>query len=444
MTLATAYSEEFNTEPKSVEGEAVVENQPLPKIYYAGRGGYAIEHGGKFIPLTCAEAVVQHLKPYLGKKGDYDGALCNIRLNNFVSYIGPVAGIAPGLHTSEDMEGPFLVTSGPKIIEGTPGDFPFIEAFLAELLDGQDQALAAIGWLRQARSNLVAGKRRPLPAAALVGPKECGKSLFIELARRVLGGRSANALRALNGSTNFNADALGAELLVIDDEIASRDPRARISLAQGLKKQLFAASVRVEGKYRDAVTMRPIHAVVLAVNSEPENMMVLPALDDSLEDKISLFLCERARLDGMDSPDEISGQLNAELPAFIYYLETSTHPEQLRNRRTGVAAWHNPELRERLRSMEIEERFRELIAQCSAVSFQITTEGAWRGSAAELAKALMEDEQTRHSARSILTWSDACGAYLGKLKKAGRARISSSVVNGYTRWRIESLGEGGV
>ena len=117
MTLATAYSEEFNTEPKSVEGEAVVENQPLPKIYYAGRGGYAIEHGGKFIPLTCAEAVVQHLKPYLGKKGDYDGALCNIRLNNFVSYIGPVAGIAPGLHTSEDMEGPFLVTSGPKIIE---------------------------------------------------------------------------------------------------------------------------------------------------------------------------------------------------------------------------------------------------------------------------------------------------------------------------------------
>jgi hypothetical protein len=439
MKLATEWIEE----PKCMEGETVVATQSLPKIYYAGRGGYAIEHAGKFIPLTSESAVIQHLKPYLGKKGDYDGALCSIRLNNFVSYIGPVAGIAPGLHTSEDMEAPFLVTSGPKIIEGTPGYFPFIEAFLEELFGCQDQALAAIGWLRQARSNLVAGKRRPLPAAALVGPKECGKSLFIELVRRALGGRSANALRALNGSTNFNADALGAELLVIDDEIASRDHRARVALAQGLKKQLFAASVRVEGKYRDAVTMRPIHAVILAVNSEPENMMVLPALDDSLEDKISLFLCERARLDGMDSPDEISGQLNAELPAFIYYLETSTHPEQLRNRRTGVAAWHNPELLEQLKDMEIEERFRELVAQCSAVSFQITTGGAWRGSAAELEKALMEDEQTRHGARSILTWPAACGVYLGRLQKTGRVSISSSVVRGITQWRIESFGGGG-
>jgi hypothetical protein len=273
---------------------------------------------------------------------------CGTWVNNYVSYMGPVAGLAVGLHTSEDMDAPFLVTSGPKIIKGTPGDFSFIENFLGDLFDGQDQAFSAIAWLRQARSNLVAGKRRPLPAAALVGPRDCGKSLFIELTRYTLGGRSANALRALNGSTNFNADALGAELLVIDDEIASRDHRARVALAQGLKKQLFAASVRVEGKYRDVVTMRPIHAVILAVNSEPENMMVLPALDDSLKDKISLFLCNRARLDGLHSRDEISAHLKAEIPAFIYYLENSNHPKHLHNRRTGVAAWHHPELFETL------------------------------------------------------------------------------------------------
>jgi hypothetical protein len=93
--------------------------------------------------------------------------------------------------------------------------------------------------------------------------------------------------------------------------------------------------------------------------------------------------------------------------------------------------------------MEIEERFRELVAQCSAVSFQITTGGAWRGSAAELEKALMEDEQTRHGARSILTWPAACGVYLGRLQKTGRASISSSVVRGITQWRIESFGGGG-
>jgi hypothetical protein len=437
MNLATEWSEES----KCVE--AVVTHQLMPKIYYAGRVGYAIEHNGSFIPLTTESQVRQHLTAAGIPATQFNEILCRIRLDNFVSYIGPVAGIAPGLHASEDMEAPFLVTSGPKIIEAKLGEFPFISTFLEDLFGFEEQILAATAWLRQARRNLVSGKRSPLPAAALVGAKECGKSLFIELARRVLGGRSANALRALNGSTNFNADALGAELLVIDDEIASRDPRARIALGQGIKKQLFAGSVRVEGKYRDAVTMRPIHAVILAVNSEPENMMVLPALDDSLEDKISLFLCNRARLDGLDSRDEISERLNAEIPAFIHHLENTSHPERLHNRRTGVAAWHNPELFERLKGMEIEERFRELVAQCSTVSFQITTGGSWRGSAAELEKALMDDDQTRHGARSILTWPAACGIFLGRLQKAGRAIISSSVVRGITQWKIESLGGGG-
>ena len=435
MKIATEWSEE----PKHMEAESVVKNQPLPKIYYCGRGGYAIEHSGKYIPLNSDSAVVQHMKQYHGRKGDYDGELCKIRLNNYVSYMGPVAGLAVGLHTSEDMDAPFLVTSGPKIIKGTPGDFSFIENFLGDLFNGEDQAFAAIAWLRQARSNLVAGKRRPLPAAALVGPRDCGKSLFIELTRYTLGGRSANALRALNGSTNFNADALGAELLVIDDEIASRDHRARVALAQGLKKQLFAASVRVEGKYRDVVTMRPIHAVILAVNSEPENMMVLPALDDSLKDKISLFLCNRARLDGLHSRDEISAHLKAEIPSFIYYLENSNHPKHLHNRRTGVAAWHHPELLETLGNMEIEEQFRELLVQCTAISAQITTEGAWSGSAADLENALLYDERTQHGAKRILKWASACGTYLSKIQKTGKARISSSVVRGITKWRIESL-----
>lgn len=93
--------------------------------------------------------------------------------------------------------------------------------------------------------------------------------------------------------------------------------------------------------------------------------------------------------------------------------------------------------------MEIEERFRELVAQCSKVSVEITTGGTWRGSAAELEKSLMDDDQTRHGARSILTWPAACGVYLGRLQKAGRAIISASVVRGITQWRIESLGGGG-
>ena len=426
---------------KAKKVKTPLEPSSFPNIYYAGKGGYAIEHRGKYIPLTGADAVNQHLKPCLGQNGDYDAALCHIRLNNYVSYIGPVAGHRPGIHTAPDMETPFLVTTGPKIIQGAPGDFPFIDGFLTDLLGGE-QIQSFIGWCRQAVRNLMAGKRRPLPAAALVGPKGCGKSLAIELVRQLLGGRSSNALKALNGAATFNIDTLGTELLVIDDDIASRDHRARVALAQGIKRQLFAASVRVEGKFRDVITMRPIHAVLLAVNSEPEHMRVLPAMDDSLMDKISLFQCSRARLDGLQDPEEIGARLNEEIPAFIHYLETTSHPEHLCDRRTGIAAWHHPAVLQNLKDMEIEECFRELLLHCHAVTSAIELDGYWSGSALELQEILMADERTRQAARNILTYASACGTYLGSLAAAG-TRISSKIVRGLTKWKIESLSKGG-
>lgn len=427
---------------KAVKVKIIPDPSSMPKIYYAGKGGYAIEHHGKYIPLTSAEAVNQHLKPYLGKNGDYDAALCHIRLNNFVCYIGPVAGHRPGIHTSPDMESPFLVTTGPKLINGMAGDFPFIDGFLTELFSEPEQITNALGWLRQALKNVVLGKRRPLPALALVGPRGCGKSLFIELTRLILGGRSANALKALNGSANFNIDTLGAELLAVDDDIASKNYQARVNLAQGIKRQLFAGSVRVEGKFRDVLNMRPIQAVILAVNSEPENMMVLPAIDDSLADKISLYHCSRANLGGLQDREEIIERLNEELPAFVHFLERTSHPVNMSDRRTGIAAWHHPIVLEKLRDMQIEECFRDLVSQCKEVTSAIDTKGYWEGSALELQQLLLDDNRTRHGARNILTYPSACGEYLGRLRKAG-GKITSKIVRGYKQWKIESLSKGG-
>lgn len=76
--------------------------------------------------------------------------------------------------------------------------------------------------------------------------------------------------------------------------------------AQGIKKYLFAPHVRAHSKFREAVNMRPVHAVAIAVNNEPEHLQVLPAIDDSVADKISLFDCQPAKLDGLDDRDEIA------------------------------------------------------------------------------------------------------------------------------------------
>jgi hypothetical protein len=415
---------------------------PIPTFYYGVRL-YAMESNGCFIPLTSEGQVKSHLLHHGVPKAELDSRLCTIREEKYVAHIGPVAGFPPGIHKSEDSGDNFLVTKGPNIIEGVSAKWEFIRDFFQELLDDPDlpdQILAFASWIRQARLNLTQRIRRPLPALVLVGPRECGKTLAIEITRLVLGGRAAPALRALNGTTAFNADIVGAELLTVDDEIVSRDHRARVGLAQGIKLQLFASSVRVEAKGRDALSMRPIQALMIAVNNEPEHLHVLPHLDDSLRDKISLFYCQKAKLGGLNNREEIARKIAEELPAFIHYLEREFEiPRHLTNARTGAAAWQHPTVTELLAVISPEERLRELLQQCDYITQEIKSKGFWEGTAAELGGLLNECDTTRHGARSLISWDGATGTLLSRLAASGRATVAHRVLKGRKLWKITDL-----
>ena len=147
------------------EGSSSSESEDfyLPdRIYYSGNA-YALEHKGTYIPLKSASDVSAHLKSAGFEQADTVGILCAIRTRNYVTYIGPVAGHPPGVNISPDSGKKFLVTDGPLLIQGKPGAFPFIAAYLRELF-GPDpmQIEAATAWVRQARENVVLKKRRPL------------------------------------------------------------------------------------------------------------------------------------------------------------------------------------------------------------------------------------------------------------------------------------------
>lgn len=413
--------------------------ESIPDIYYAGRQGYAMRYGGTFIPLTSEAQVKQHLIASGVEGSDLCEILCRIRTENYVAHIGPVAGHRVGVYHSPDSGKKFLVTEPPKIIEAARGECGFLKDFMAELFGQTQQVDAAVAWLRQARRNVIDGKRRPLPAAVLVGPRKCGKTLFFEIARLALGGRAAPALKALSGTTNFNASTLGAELLLVDDEIVSRDYRARTAFAQGVKKHLFASAVEFEGKNRDSITMRPVHAIGIAVNDEAEHLEVLPAIDDSMADKVSLFLCQKARLDGMTDREEIMRRIIRELPALLLLLDESEHPEALRDSRTGVAAWQNPEVLEMLREIAPEEALRDLLTQCRAVGDAIVCQGYWDGTANELENALLDDPRTQVATKRLIKHNTACGSYLGRLRSSGKIEVEDRIVHGTTRWRIRSL-----
>jgi hypothetical protein len=98
------------------------------------------------------------------------------------------------------------------------------------------------------------------------------------------------------------------------------------------------------------------------------------------------------------------------------------------------------EVLESLGAISAEERFRELLQQCTIIEDAMKySRGGWRGTAAELEGELMLQQNIARAASKLLYWDGACGVNLGKLQRSGRADISSKIVNGTTRWTIRSL-----
>ena len=379
-----------------------------------GRNGY--------VPLTGESAVRQHLSKLGVPKAAHDAILCDVREQQFVDYIGPLAGHQPGVRSFNGSK--FVVTSGPQIVGAKPGDSAFLDAFFRALLhDPQhpDQLPTFLHWLAHCRRALLAGRRVQTPALAFGGDRGDGKSLAIEIIKRSLGGREAKGYGFFSGDKGFNSELAGAELIVMDDDSASKDHRARVRLAQAIKANQFAAGVRIEGKNRDAFNADPIQAIVIAVNCDPEELRVLPELTDSMQDKISLLKTKPAPC--FDTPEENSEAINAALPGFLHKLETMEAASAYDSRKRLKCYWH-PEIIEALGLLSPERQLLELVHQVAPVANAIASRGQWSGTAAELEGMLTDRDATmQHSAKRLLSWAGACGTYLGRLADARNAGV---------------------
>lgn len=387
----------------------------LTKCFYAGRSGYYLESGGSYIPLPRESDLKQHLRLYGMNPNSPDCPTCRIRTERFMEFVGEVAGHRAGMHEFNGAR--FLVTKGPTIIESAEGDGNFIREFLMRLLGTEDeeQYFCFLAWLHRARTAVLAGQRTQIPALAVAGGVGDGKSLLIEIVRLSLGGRAANAHKYLSGQTRFNGNLVGAELMFVDDDAAAKDHNSRAQFAQFLKTTLFAGSVAAEGKGIDAVQCAPVQAVMIAVNSEPKHLRVLPELDDTMSDKIILLKSSPSPL-----PPDLAGKrgliharLLEDLPGFLHEIE-NIDPSEWTNPQKGrlICYWNN-DLVEMLNMLSPEQRLLELIVNEIAPH---GVGGDWEGTAAELESVLTgQMAKNANAARNILTWGNACGTYLANL-----------------------------
>jgi hypothetical protein len=406
----------------------------VSRFFYNGTG-YAMKGSSSYFTLNEG-AVKQHLSQLRVRKSSQSEILCMIRDKQHVAYIGDVAGYPSGLHQSNGKQ--ILVTTGPNIISPIKGDDVFIQSVLRDLLydaSQPEQLECFLNWLAHCRRAVIKGRRIQSPALVMAGKRGNGKSLTIEIISRCLGGRQANGYRYLCGDTQFNKDLLGAELIVMDDPAASRDPRSRIKLAQNIKNFLFNSFVAIEGKNKDSFNCSPIQAVVFAVNDDPEHLRVLPELDEPMRDKIILTTTSPARIPSslIGNEELIKSEIVKMLPAFLYELDRRDISAAYDDRGRFNCFWH-PAITEAIGLLSNEQRLLELIHQDSDISFVITERGEWKGTAAMLEARLTDRfSNVSHNANQLLKWTGSCGNYLGKLAIIPNSGVRKAGLDSATR-----------
>jgi len=361
-----------------------------------------------------------------------DLKLIHLQKHHDVAYAGPLSGHPKGIH--EICGNRILVTSSPRLIEPKEGQFPLIERVLNNLFE--DQLPYMFGWLKVSLAQLRSQQHRPGQMLAMAGEGGSGKSLCQEFITVLLGGRVAKPYRYMSAETPFNGDLFGAEHLMIEDEIASTDMRTRRNFGARIKEFTVGLTQSCHSKNRPAITLTPFWRLTISLNDEPENLLILPPLDDSLVDKIILLKADKKAL---PKPTGTNAQRKAvwdelmnQLPAFVWYLEHWEIPLELKSERFGIRHFQHPDLVKTIETFAPEMR---LIALIDAELFKGPVTSAWSGTAEQLERALM-NSPSAYEARRLLDWNNAAGTYLGRLAKKYPERVEAERDGNKRTWNI--------
>jgi hypothetical protein len=411
--------------------DAVAPVAPPNTYYDSARKEYLFPRSnGSWLRLAMSQAK-RHLKA-LGfdsravsgqTVSPLDAALNHLELVCAVDYTGSLAGHQAGYY--EMCGHKILVTESPELVHPSEGSWQHIRNLFVSLFgsDG-DQYMIFMGWLKIAIEALYEGKPRPGQAIALCGPKNCGKSLLQNLLTLLIGGRVAKPFQYAFGLTQFNADLFSCEHLAIEDEQPSTHMNIRRAFGTFLKGVAANEVHRLHAKNRDAIALQPHWRVSISVNDEPENLMVLPPLDDSLIDKLSIFLCSPPSTPFNDGSPAGRRQywerLVADVPCLIHHLLQWEIPIDLRCERYGIRAYQHPELVESLLELSSERRLLSLIDMAD-----IFPDGeSWKGPAESIERMLRIVPATQREADRLFAWRGAASVYLGRLSRSNPDRVT--------------------
>ena len=409
------------------------------KFYLQNDGGNYTDYNKANLRLILRKRGLRNRALDDENMSQIDSYMTDLLYQNVVDYSGPLAGYKRGCYQFNERR--VLVTRSPHIIKANPSvEFPMIRNIIDQMFNGEDidQRLYIYGWLKIGRECLL--KSNPIPGHALVlaGPRNAGKNLIQDLATKIMGGRMARPYRYMIGKSEFNSELFHAEHLMIADEVPFSDMQSRRIFGSKIKDFCVNSSQSCHGKHKEALTLNPLWRLSISVNEEPENLVMLPPLEDSIEDKILLLKVSRAQMPmESNSPQkkkDFWNALCAELPGFVHFLDNYEIQEKYKDSRFGLKAFQHPDLVEVLKEMSHEIRLLELIDIIVVPDHSI-----WKGTKEELETALLEDRTYKRQVERLLYYPNALQTYLRRLAKARPNQVRNVKGHGGKRfWEIMS------
>ena len=415
----------------------------LPIWFYPQSEKYFVQDEfGEYVPYT--KTTLKLILKSWGLRGrahddellsPIDALIADVSYAKSVAYAGRLAGIKTGCYIMNGKR--VLVTSDPVIIKSEAGTWPMIESISNQLFSGGeiDQRPYIYGWLKMGRKAVLEAFPMPGQALVLAGPRNAGKNLFQDIITELLGGRAEKPYRYMVGKSEFNGDLFGAEHLCIADEVPFYDMPSRRVFGSKIKDICVNSLQSCHGKHKEALTLYPIWRLSISVNDEAENLVMLPPLEDSIEDKIMLLKVEQAVMPmKSDSPRcrvEFWDGVRAEIPSFAKFIEEYEIPENLQESRFGIKAFQHPDLVEILKEMTHENRLMALME-----IIVIPENGTWKGTLEELETALLEDSTFKRQIEKLLYYPTALMTYLRRLHKSMPERVKKLKHGGKNLWEL--------
>lgn len=430
------------TNPPS--GSSLAAYAPADVFYDQPAGKYLIRVGNTYYMHGKRSPVITGLARFLAK--DYAEAkqlaaavkstIAARELDGGIQWSGSIAGHQQGL--TRDIDGkPILILSEAQQPAPAPGECPLITDLICQAFQNTEPMEVFMSWLAGRYRAVRDHTHIPSPMLIMAGEVNSGKSLIAWIAAQVLGGRTANPYSAWAGGMMWNDDLVGAELLLVDDCAGSTDMRARRNFGAAFKESMYPHIVQLRKRHTSSVSVRPVWACIVCCNDTPESLQIIPPIDADMADKVILLHVTPIELPvDTSTPDgrkSLQDQIRAELPAFVHQLEGWVTPEELRDSRSGVKAWRDPDLLQAVDANSPAIRLESLIT--AAVDHR----GIWHDLPREFTAIEIETRLTdvqspvRDQSRALFHWHGACGAALSRLAKMERGVVELGSYDSHTK-----------